>query len=200
VFRPYAGVSTAVLVFTKGGTTERIWFYDMEHDGFSLDDKRQKVAENDIPDVLECWKNRRDAKFLQKRAKRLADLREQIAPLKCARLEHHATINRLRFEEVIATDGDADKACTAREQAEAELTELQEKIAPLEKEINQLGRQFRVSKDQAKGNKYDLSASRYRQVEHEEDYYEEPAVTLGRLRSLESAANQKISLLEKAVG
>src|ERR1017187_4744025 len=51
VFRPYAGVSTAVLLFTKGGTTEKIWFYDMEHDGYSLDDKRQKVPENDIPDV-----------------------------------------------------------------------------------------------------------------------------------------------------
>ena len=60
VFRPYAGVSTAVLLFTKGGTTEKIWFYDMEHDGYSLDDKRQKVAENDIPDVLDCWKHRRD--------------------------------------------------------------------------------------------------------------------------------------------
>ena len=59
VFRPYAGVSTAVLLFTKGGTTEKIWFYDMEHDGYSLDDKRQKVAENDIPDVLDCWNHRR---------------------------------------------------------------------------------------------------------------------------------------------
>src|SRR6266516_4411970 len=61
VFRPYAGVSTAVLLFTKGGTTERIWFYDMEHDGYSLDDKRQKVPENDIPDLLDCWQHRRDA-------------------------------------------------------------------------------------------------------------------------------------------
>ncbi len=52
VFRPYAGVSTAVLLFTKGGTTEQIWFYDMEHDGFSLDDKRQKSRQNDIPDLL----------------------------------------------------------------------------------------------------------------------------------------------------
>ena len=41
VFKPYAGVSTAVLLFTKGGTTDRIWFYDMSHDGLSLDDKRQ---------------------------------------------------------------------------------------------------------------------------------------------------------------
>jgi type I restriction enzyme M protein len=60
VFRPYAGVSTAVLLFTKGGTTDKIWFYDMEQDGYSLDDKRSRVPENDIPDVLECWQNRRD--------------------------------------------------------------------------------------------------------------------------------------------
>jgi type I restriction enzyme M protein len=85
VFRPYAGVSTAVLRFTKGGTTERIWFYDMEHDGFSLDDKRQKVPESDLPDVLECWKHRRNPQFLQQRAQRLAKLKEQIAPLKADR-------------------------------------------------------------------------------------------------------------------
>src|SRR3990172_5821234 len=47
VFKPYAGVSTAVLIFQKGGVTDKVWFYDMEHDGFSLDDKRQRVTEND---------------------------------------------------------------------------------------------------------------------------------------------------------
>src|SRR5207245_1001038 len=115
VFRPYAGVSTAVLVFTKGAATERIWFYDMEHDGFSLDDKRQKGAENDIPDLLECWKKRKDVKFQQKRTQRLADLNKQIAPLKADRMQHHAAIHRLRFEEVIAGDGNAEKALQARE-------------------------------------------------------------------------------------
>ncbi len=82
VFRPYAGVSTAVLLFTKGAATERIWFYDMEHDGFSLDDKRQRVPENDIPDVLECWHNRSDLQFEEQRATRLEYLQEQVAPLK----------------------------------------------------------------------------------------------------------------------
>lgn len=54
VFKPYAGVSTAVLVFTKTGAggTEKVWFYDMKADGFSLDDKRSEVAENDIPDII----------------------------------------------------------------------------------------------------------------------------------------------------
>ena len=59
VFKPYAGVSTAVLVFTKTGAggTEDVWFYDMKADGFSLDDKRTEVKENDIPDILERYHN-----------------------------------------------------------------------------------------------------------------------------------------------
>src|SRR5262249_18776577 len=68
VFRPYSGVSTAILLFTKGATTDRIWFYDMEHDGFSLDDKRQRVPENDIADLLTCWKYRFDEGFQEKRS------------------------------------------------------------------------------------------------------------------------------------
>src|SRR5881394_4092091 len=89
VFKPYAGVSTAVLLFTKGCTTDKIWFYDMEHDGFSLDDKRQRVLENDIPDILDCWKYRREPRFAQTRAQRLADLQKQIAPLKTQALKLH---------------------------------------------------------------------------------------------------------------
>ena len=197
VFRPYAGVSTAVLVFTKGGTTERIWFYDMEHEGFSLDDKRQKVPENDIPDLLECWQHRRDVKFTQKRAQRLATLQKQIAPLKADRLKHHEIIHRLKFEEVIANDGNADAARAARERAEAELTRLQTQITPLQTEINQLGRQFWVTKAQVKAKNYDLSASHYRQVEQDDVYYEKPAVTLDRLTKLEDATIADVAALEK---
>ena len=59
VFKPYSGVSTAILVFTKtdAGGTDKVWFYDMKADGFSLDDKRDVVQENDIPDVIARWKN-----------------------------------------------------------------------------------------------------------------------------------------------
>ena len=56
VFKPYAGVSTAVLFFTKGSETKKVWFYSMTADGYSLDDKRQKIAANDIPDILKEWK------------------------------------------------------------------------------------------------------------------------------------------------
>lgn len=59
VFKPYAGVSTAVLVFTKTGAggTDRVWFYDMKADGYSLDDKRSQIENNDIPDILERFHN-----------------------------------------------------------------------------------------------------------------------------------------------
>jgi type I restriction enzyme M protein len=59
VFKPYAGVSTAVLFFTKGEPTEKVWFYKMEADGYSLDDKRTFVdGKGDIPDILDKFKKR----------------------------------------------------------------------------------------------------------------------------------------------
>ena len=59
VFKPYAGVSTAILVFTKTnhGGTDNVWFYDMTADGYSLDDKRTQVNESDIPDIIQRFKN-----------------------------------------------------------------------------------------------------------------------------------------------
>ena len=74
VFKPYAGVSTAILIFTKtnAGGTDKVWFYDMKADGFSLDDKRSAVPENDIPDIIERYRhldaeesrNRKDKSFI----------------------------------------------------------------------------------------------------------------------------------------
>ena len=54
VFKPYAGVSTGILIFTKTGHggTDKVWFYDMTADGFSLDDKRTEIKDNDIPDII----------------------------------------------------------------------------------------------------------------------------------------------------
>lgn len=59
VFKPYAGVSTAILLFTKTGNggTDKVWFYDMKEDGYSLDDKRQPIEANDIEDIIERFNN-----------------------------------------------------------------------------------------------------------------------------------------------
>ena len=59
VFKPYAGVSTAILIFTKTNTggTDKVWFYDMKADGYSLDDRRGEINENDIPDIINRFNN-----------------------------------------------------------------------------------------------------------------------------------------------
>ena len=59
VFKPYAGVSTGIMIFTKTGHggTDKVWFYDMKADGYSLDDKRTPVADNDIPDIIARFRN-----------------------------------------------------------------------------------------------------------------------------------------------
>lgn len=64
VFKPYAGVSTGILIFTKGGETDKVWFYDMEADGYSLDDKRNEIESNDIPNIIESFKKCMDDKTL----------------------------------------------------------------------------------------------------------------------------------------
>ncbi|MCC6651670.1 MAG: SAM-dependent DNA methyltransferase [Candidatus Eisenbacteria bacterium] len=81
VFRPYAGVSTAILVFTKNGETDHVFFHDVGADGFSLDDKRDPVKENDLPDALERWRKRNPKQDADRTAKHfmvpVADIREK---------------------------------------------------------------------------------------------------------------------------
>lgn len=71
VFKPYAGVSTAVLIFTKtnSGGTDKVWFYDMQNDGFTLNDNRTPIEENDIPDIIKSFKNRLDEDNTDRKAK-----------------------------------------------------------------------------------------------------------------------------------
>ncbi len=193
VFKPYAGVSTAALFFTKGGRTDRVWYYDMAHDGFSLDDKRVETpAQNDIPDILTAWANRKDPEYQQARQARIEELREQLAPLKQQRLEHQKLLNRLQFESVIAPEGD-EATREALEAAQQELAVLEAQIAPLAPVYDQLRRQFWVEKTQMAGNRYDMSASRYHQRETDGQYHETPATTLERLRQLDEVMNAEMA-------
>ena len=64
VFKPYAGVATAILIFTKGGQTDEVWFYDLHNDGYSLDDKRNPIKDNDLPHLLASWKHYRTLRGL----------------------------------------------------------------------------------------------------------------------------------------
>ena len=80
VFKPYAGVSTGILVFTKGGRTDNVFFYDVQADGRSLDDKREPVDENDLPNCLARWRSRDPVRDTERTGKAFfvsaADIRE----------------------------------------------------------------------------------------------------------------------------
>lgn len=131
VFKPYAGVSTAVLLFTKTTDkmkpTDTVWFYDMQADGFSLDDKRQKIADNDIPDILKEWK-----------------LKEQKAKSKNPKV-------------------------------------------------------VTVTADEIRANKYDLSLSRYKPVEHKTVTYEAPEALMDKLLLVEEEIATYVKNIKKSL-
>ncbi len=125
VFKPYSGVSTGVLVFVKGEPTKRVWFYGMENDGFSLDDKRTPTTENDIPDIISKFKSR-----------------EKDNPT------------------------DRKEKCF---------------FVPIEEIIE---------------NDYDLSISKYREIEYEEVKYEKPTVIKGKILDLEKKIIETLKELD----
>ena len=196
VFKPYAGVSTAVLFFTRGAQTKDIWFYDMAHDGFSLDDKRVAIDENDIPDVVNCWEKRTNKKFVESRKLRVEDLRTLLAPLKEERRKMQAEINRLTFDHAVDSVSNG-KSAAELSAAQTRLSNIESQISAPQSELDRLTRQFWVTKEQVKANKYDLSASRYRQVDADAVYHEKPSVTLERLARLENIMVSEIEEIKK---
>ena len=130
VFKPYAGVSTAILIFTKtdNGGTDKVWFYEMHADGFSLDDKRSPVQENDIPDVIARWQNlageetrtRKDQSFLVP----VADIRAN---------DYDLSFNKYKEIERVVVEHEDPKTIMARIESlendiQAALTNLKEII------------------------------------------------------------------------
>lgn len=100
VFKPYAGVSTAIMIFTKTGAggTDNVWFYDMQADGLSLDDKRQPVEENNIPDIISRYHNLENEKNRKRTEQSFFVRKEEIV-----NNEYDLSINRykeIEYEEV----------------------------------------------------------------------------------------------------
>lgn len=132
VFKPYAGVSTAILLFTKTGVggTDQVWFYDMQADGYSLDDKRQPmpISQNDIPDIVARW--------------------------------HHrgAEIGRARTEQ-----------------------------------------SFLVPVAEIRGNNYDLSINRYKEVVHEQKQFDSPEVIIAQIEALDKERRELLNELKSMV-
>ena len=121
VFRPYAGVSTAILLFTKtnSGGTDDVWFYDMQADGFSLDDKRSPQPEkSDLDDILARWQQR-DAEGERART----DQSFLVPKAEIADNDYDLSINRYKEVKYAAVEYDPPKVILGR------LEELEAKIA-----------------------------------------------------------------------
>ena len=102
VFRPYAGVATAVLIFTRGGRTEHTWFYRLDNDGLSLDDKRQRVGGSELPDIVEQWRTRDTELISDRKAKHffvpVQEIRDRLYDLSF-NLYHEAAHDETEYEE-----------------------------------------------------------------------------------------------------
>jgi len=101
VFKPYAGVSTAILIFTKTGHggTDDVWFYDMTADGFSLDDKRTEIKDNDIPDIISRFKNLEAEKDRKRTDKSFMVTKKEIADN-----DYDLSINKYKEVEYVAVE------------------------------------------------------------------------------------------------
>ena len=113
VFKPYAGVSTGILLFTKtdSGGTDKVWFYDMTADGFSLDDKRNPIKENDIDDILKRWDN------LKVENKRARTDKSFMVPVKDIR-DNNYDLSINRYKEVVHEQQEYEKPEVIIEQIE----------------------------------------------------------------------------------
>ena len=128
VFKPYAGVSTAILIFTKtnAGGTDKVWFYDMKADGFSLDDKRNAIADNDIPDIVARFHN------LAGEADRTRKEQSFLVPVEEIREKgYDLSINKYKEVEREIVTYDAPEV-------------IMERIANLETQINDALNEFRA--------------------------------------------------------
>ena len=141
VFKPYAGVSTAILIFTKTGHggTDQVWFYDMTADGFSLDDKRSPVTENDIPDIIERFRNR-DAEKDRKRT----DKSFMVSKKEIQENGYDLSINKYKEVEYVAVEYPPTSEIMANIR-ELEM-EIGKEMDELQKEIKKLTCQKKMPK------------------------------------------------------
>lgn len=127
VFQPYSGVSTAILIFTKtnAGGTDKVWFYDMTADGYSLDQKRNEVEENDIPDVIARFKNLKAEEARTRKDKSFLVPAQEIRDN-----DYDLSINKYKEIERVKVEYDAPEIIFAR-------------IEKLQSEINEAMKEFR---------------------------------------------------------
>ncbi|MEP1306530.1 MAG: class I SAM-dependent DNA methyltransferase [Balneola sp.] len=123
VFKPYAGVSTALIIFTKtnSGGTDNVWFYDMKADGYSLDDKRDKIEEDDIPDLIQRYK-----KLDDETKRKRTDPSFLVPKAEIVEQNYDLSINRYKEIEYEAIEYDAPKDIINGKDGEPGLRQLAE--------------------------------------------------------------------------
>ncbi|MFI3327159.1 MAG: class I SAM-dependent DNA methyltransferase [Clostridia bacterium] len=132
VFKPYAGVSTAIMIFTKTGAggTDKVWFYDMKADGFSLDDKRNEIKDNDISDIIARFHNLEMEKDRAKTEQSFFVSKEEIAENK-----YDLSINR--YKEVVYEKVVYDAPSVILDRLDSLNKEIADKTAELRGLINE---------------------------------------------------------------
>lgn len=125
VFKPYAGVSTGILLFTKGGETRDVFFYEVLADGLSLDDKRDPVDDNDLPDCLARWRARDPKKDVDRRDKSFFVSVEDIR-------ESNYDLSLNRYKERVYKDEKHDPPLVILEQMKSLNVEIASELAELE--------------------------------------------------------------------
>ncbi len=132
VFKPYAGVSTAIMIFTKTGDggTDKVWFYDMTADGFSLDDQRQPIKENDIPDIIQRFNNRnsKEEQEREKTEKSFFVSKEEI-------VENDYDLSINKYKEIVVEKKEYEKPEVILKRIMDMENELQQKLKELEEII-----------------------------------------------------------------
>jgi len=204
VFKPYAGVSTAILLFTKteSGGTDFVWFYDVKADGLSLDDKRSPLlpddkqgavpvtpltdeehSKNNLPDVLRRWRSLPMASTLM--AERSRSHQSQSLRQSSSLSEVEGTVNE-------AGDPSGFLASTPLRQVQG--IALSQRSSEYDRP--RTAQSFCVPKADIVAQGYDLSLNRYKEVVHEEVDHRDPKDIIADLARLEAEIQQGIKELE----
>ena len=171
VFKPYAGVSTAILIFTKTGHggTDKVWFYDMKADGFSLDDKRSETKENDIPDIIARFRSLSVTALAGDAPRQLPQRGSQGAEAELASPSGGGAPVRTSGAERVYDEGSRART----EQS------------------------FFVPKDEIVQNDYDLSINKYKQTEYKPVEYPPTSEILANIKALEAKIGKELAELEE---
>jgi len=130
VFKPYSGVSTAIMIFTKTGTggTDNVWFYDMKADGLSLDDKRQEIEDNDIPDIINRFNTRLETEMDRKRTEQSFFVEKKEIQ------DNNYDLSINKYKEIVYEKVDYDKPSVIMER----INKIDEEVEELKKELMSL--------------------------------------------------------------